>query len=380
VKSVLDPTLVPAPFSGHDLLLELVDEREDAVCAGDSVALGMGYVPRLPKETLMRYTAAQRRELPAFPYQPTECQLGKLGPLSSMFNEVVVDGENLPSELYVQSREMAVEPEAGWADRTDHIQWLPIDLINFDKRVAAAHNGNQKAPSKGKKEQQSSNQQQATTTATVPKTQSSSSVTLSAQHQAEAAVIDAKISELSRCVILDEDPMGFLKNSKKEGSLKASAGGDAGITVDGLSAEGECVEPYVEIKHKLRVHLVPLDHPPQGVRFSHLIQQGLAKHPAVELVDYPQSILNSSKVWADLVLYLPTSTRRPPYFPKPNEVNVEQKKQPMPPTMLTDEEARKRLVVLDEGDGNGFFPPVKDAYMSYFKRSWPHRKNGKAVG
>jgi hypothetical protein len=33
-------------------------------------------------------------------------------------------------------------------------------------------------------------------------------------------------------------------------------------------------------------------------------------------------------------------------------------------------------VVLDEGDGPGFFPPVGTNFLAYFKRSWPMRKDG----
>ena len=39
------------------------------------------------------------------------------------------------------------------------------------------------------------------------------------------------------------------------------------------------------------------------------------------------------------------------------------------------------MVVLDEGDGTGYFPPVKEgAYLAYFKRSWVAKKNGKYTG
>lgn len=37
-------------------------------------------------------------------------------------------------------------------------------------------------------------------------------------------------------------------------------------------------------------------------------------------------------------------------------------------------------MVLDEGDGAGFFPPVGTNFLAYFKRSWPLRKDGKYAG
>jgi len=47
---------------------------------------------------------------------------------------------------------------------------------------------------------------------------------------------------------------------------------------------GTCVAPDVQLLRRVRVHVAPLDVPPQGIRFTHLIEQGLAKHPAVVLV------------------------------------------------------------------------------------------------
>lgn len=41
---------------------------------------------------------------------------------------------------------------------------------------------------------------------------------------------------------------------------------------------------------------------------------------------------------------------------------------------------QNQKVVLDEGDGPGFFPPVGTNFLAYFKRSWPLRKDGKYAG
>jgi hypothetical protein len=65
----------------------------------------------------------------------------------------------------------------------------------------------------------------------------------------------------------------------------------------------------VEVTHRrVKVFVVAGDAPPAGIRFTHLVAQGLAKHPAVELV----AALHHDGANADLVLYLSTSTKRPP--------------------------------------------------------------------
>ena len=53
-----------------------------------------------------------------------------------------------------------------------------------------------------------------------------------------------------------------------------------------------------------------------------------------------------------------------------------------PPMLwLSPADARRKLVVLDEGDGDGYYPPVeKDQYLAYFKRSWIRRRDGKYAG
>ena len=52
---------------------------------------------------------------------------------------------------------------------------------------------------------------------------------------------------------------------------------------------------------------------------------------------------------ADFVLYLPVSTRTPPSW-------------------IRDKKEQRQLIVLDEGDGAGYFAAVKqDDYLAYFK-------------
>jgi hypothetical protein len=138
------------------------------------------------------------------------------------------------------------------------------------------------------------------------------------------------------------------------------------VDLDGGGDGGEkvvlCVEPWLEVRHEIKVLLVPQDHDKKGWRFWHLVSQGLLKHPRVVLM--PPTAQGSEA--ADLIVYLPTSTNKPPYGSE---------------MVPNDEVARKKLVVLDEGDGTGYFPPVKEgAYLAYFKRSWVAKKNGKYTG
>lgn len=122
--------------------------------------------------------------------------------------------------------------------------------------------------------------------------------------------------------------------------------------------EGEtgrvCVSPELQFKTKSKVHWIPADPSKPGWRFHLLVEDGFARHPAIEPLLTPDG--------ADFVLYLPVSTRTPPAF-------IEHQK-----------EARQ-LIVLDEGDGAGFFPRVKESdYLAYFKRSWVAKRDGAYTG
>ena len=109
-----------------------------------------------------------------------------------------------------------------------------------------------------------------------------------------------------------------------------------------------CVSPDIQFRTGWMVHLVPQDNPGKGWRFHHLIAQGLAKHPYVNLT--------SDMGRADAVIWLPTSTGQPP-----NAV---------PP--------KAKFLILDEGDGAGYVPKAQSMnYIAYFKRSWAKKNNGK---
>jgi hypothetical protein len=53
----------------------------------------------------------------------------------------------------------------------------------------------------------------------------------------------------------------------------------------------------------VRVHLVPVDLPAQGVRFTHLVQQGLSRHPSVVLVPPLPETLHATTVSATFIYF-----------------------------------------------------------------------------
>ena len=109
-----------------------------------------------------------------------------------------------------------------------------------------------------------------------------------------------------------------------------------------------CVSPDIQFRTRWIVHLVPQDNPGKGWRFHHLIAQGLAKHPYVNLT--------SDMGEADAVIWLPTSTGQPPHS--------------VP--------SHAKFLILDEGDGAGYVPKAQSMnYIAYFKRSWAKKNNGK---
>ena len=108
--------------------------------------------------------------------------------------------------------------------------------------------------------------------------------------------------------------------------------------------EGEdgrvCVSPELQFKTKSTVHWLPADPSKPGWRFHLLVEDGFAQHPAI--------VPSTDKDAADFVLYLPVSTRTP--VPVANSPH--------------------RLIVMDEGDGAGAYPRVKeDSYLAYAGRA-----------
>ena len=151
--------------------------------------------------------------------------------------------------------------------------------------------------------------------------------------------------------------------------------------------ETVCVEPDIQFRRKWRIHLMPQDNPGKGWRFFHLINQGFSKHPYVVKVD--------SVAAADCVVWLPTSTNNPPSIdelampaaaPDPGMAllpvlgagnNPEAKAGGAQSGQAT----KKVLIVLDEGDGSGFYPKAsKMPYTIYFKRSWVVKRDGHYMG
>eukprot|EP01041_Mallomonas_annulata_P001756 gene1756-3391_t len=115
-----------------------------------------------------------------------------------------------------------------------------------------------------------------------------------------------------------------------------------------------CIKPVLQLQKTYNVYYCK--HINFGVRFFFLIREGLLLHPNVRLVSNPDS--------ADIIIYLPTSSEwsksecgKPQYYPK--------------------------LVVLDEGDGQGLFSPPnapKTWSLLYFKRSYVKRHDGAFLG
>ena len=121
-----------------------------------------------------------------------------------------------------------------------------------------------------------------------------------------------------------------------------------------------CVSAATQLRGIWRVHLVPQDAPSKGFRFHHLIDQGLNLHRGVRRVDSPDD--------ADVILYLPTSTR---------DIPVRNETVPGFSGGAVRNANLARLVVLDEGDGPGHIRKVKSGeYLAYFKRSWVRKTDG----
>jgi hypothetical protein len=119
-------------------------------------------------------------------------------------------------------------------------------------------------------------------------------------------------------------------------------------------SERVCISPEIQFRTRSKVHWIPADPSKPGWRFHLLVEDGFAKHPFIEPV--------MDATGADFVLYLPVSTRTPPQF-------------------IRDKKEQRQLIVLDEGDGAGYFPAVKqDDYLAYFKRSWVSKRDGAYTG
>ena len=119
-------------------------------------------------------------------------------------------------------------------------------------------------------------------------------------------------------------------------------------------SERVCISPEIQFRTRSKVHWIPADPSKPGWRFHLLVEDGFAKHPFIEPV--------MDATGADFVLYLPVSTRTPPQF-------------------IRDKKEQRQLIVLDEGDGAGYFPAVKqDDFLAYFKRSWVSKRDGAYTG
>ena len=117
---------------------------------------------------------------------------------------------------------------------------------------------------------------------------------------------------------------------------------------------GLCVAPRLRLATTLRVHIFTngREKAETSWRFRHLLDQGLAAHPRVEIV--------GREADADVVLWLPQWTNRIPMIQEP----------------------RRRLIILDEHDDrarrDGGYG--SDAYLAYYKRSFVRKTDGAFEG
>jgi len=105
------------------------------------------------------------------------------------------------------------------------------------------------------------------------------------------------------------------------------------------------------------------------------VQRSIELHARYETLNAAHFLRYLTRVHAlaqaDAVLWLPTSTNNAPTgFANST----------LAPRLLG-VHGSPRLVVLDEGDHHGFYPPVaKLPYLAYFKRSWIHKRDGTYLG
>ena len=117
---------------------------------------------------------------------------------------------------------------------------------------------------------------------------------------------------------------------------------------------GLCVAPRLRLATKLRVYIFTngREKAETSWRFRHLLDQGLAAHPRVEIV--------GREADADVVLWLPQWTNRIPMIKEP----------------------RRRLIILDEHDDrarrDGGYKT--EEYLAYYKRSFVRKTDGAFEG
>lgn len=132
---------------------------------------------------------------------------------------------------------------------------------------------------------------------------------------------------------------------------------DTGL-FDAACSGRTCERSRLGLEEPLSVHVwrTGREDAQKGWRFRHLLDQGLAAHPAVDVVD--------SAHHADVVLWLPQWAAKAP---------------------LGLAHADEKLVILDEHDDRErrFGPYAAqrgDAYLAYFKRSFANKSDGAFLG
>jgi len=134
------------------------------------------------------------------------------------------------------------------------------------------------------------------------------------------------------------------------GKVVDKVGGVDPVSLIKCFNQTRCIQPVLQLKRRYKVYYCnKVSH---GVRFFYLVKEGLLLHPLIDFVSSPEE--------AEVIVYLPESAayhksecNKPEYLPK--------------------------LLVLDEGDGQGLFEPNADVLL-FFKRSYVRRHNGRFGG
>ena len=150
----------------------------------------------------------------------------------------------------------------------------------------------------------------------------------------------------------------------KDVLVSPSEGTDITKSIDELLTchnQIKCIKPQLQFDKKVRIYLckqvAPNERIRYGIRFHYLIEEGLSRHPNVELV--------ADKSKAEVIFYLPYSS----VWSKSECNKIADKFR----TVLLDEQDSSDRLFVAPNDNNG-------TWLGYFKRSYAERSNGKSTG
>jgi hypothetical protein len=98
--------------------------------------MGVGYISRVARPDFARVanTIKGLKKL-ALPVEDINAPVGSVWNTSESYTESIPPS-SIPKKVYVSSRALALSPDASWSERVTHVQWLPLDLAEFDRRLA----------------------------------------------------------------------------------------------------------------------------------------------------------------------------------------------------------------------------------------------------